>query len=70
MVVIVFILLGDLETELQRVLMERSEVHDMLAKMETQIANLEEEKKKLFEEFKIVNAVYSLVLPIYVFNFF
>lgn len=45
---------GELESELQKVLMERSEVHEALGKAEAQVISLEEDKKKLLEEVKNV----------------
>lgn len=46
--------LGELESELQKVLMERSEVHEALGKAEAQVISLEEDKKKLLEEVRNV----------------
>lgn len=51
---------GETESELQRVLMERSEVHDALAKAEALNNSLEEEKKKLLDELKNVSIVPSI----------
>lgn len=45
---------GDLELELERVLLEKSDVQEVLMKLETVCSNHEQEKQRLQEELKKV----------------
>lgn len=48
--------LGDLELELERVLLEKSDVQEILMKMEAMCSNHEEDKQRLQEELKKVTS--------------
>lgn len=48
--------LGDLELELERVLLEKSDVQEILMKMEAMYSNHEEDKQRLQEELKKVTS--------------
>lgn len=50
------LILGDLELELERVLLEKSDVQDMLMKMEAICSNHEQDKQRLQEELKKVKS--------------
>lgn len=45
---------GDLELELERVLLEKSDMQEVLMKLETVCSNHEQEKQRLEEELKKV----------------
>ena len=51
----IFTDLGDLEIELERTLMERSDLQDLVEKLEAAVRNLESDKKKLHEDVKYVS---------------
>lgn len=46
--------LGDLELELERILLEKSDVQEILMKMEAMCSNHEQDKQRLQEELKKV----------------
>lgn len=46
--------LGDLELELERILLEKSDVQEILIKLEAMCSNHEQDKQKLQEELKKV----------------
>jgi len=49
------VMIGDLELELERILLEKSDVQETLAKLETVCSSLEQDKKKLQDEVKKVS---------------
>lgn len=46
---------GEVELELERVLLERSDVHDSMAKAESATAALENDKKRLMDDVRRVS---------------
>lgn len=48
---------GDLELELERILLEKSDVQEILIKLEAMCSNHEHDKHKLQEELKRVSQV-------------
>jgi uncharacterized protein YaaN involved in tellurite resistance len=46
--------IGELELELERILLEKSDVQEMLAKLETVCSSLEHDKKRLKDDIKMV----------------
>ena len=59
--------LGDLELELERILLEKSDVQEILIKMEGMCSNHEQDKQRLQEELKkvtsnIVNNLYLILI--------
>lgn len=44
------ILAGEVELELERVLLERSDVHESLSKTENLVASLEQDKKRMLDD--------------------
>jgi len=53
-------ILDDLELELERILLEKSDVQNILLNMERMCSNYEEEKEKLQEELKKVLSIIYL----------
>lgn len=53
---------GEVELELERVLLERSDVHESLAKAESLAASFEQDKRKLMEDLKKVNNPYMFMI--------
>lgn len=48
--------LGDLELELERILLEKSDIQEILMKMEAMCSNHEQDKQRLQEELKKVTS--------------
>ena len=61
--------IGELELELERILLEKSDVQETLVKLETVCSSLEHDKKRLKDEIKKVRpyVCHHLIL---LFNFF
>lgn len=57
---------GDLELELERILLEKSDVQEILIKLEAMCSNHEQDKQKLQEELKkVIQVEYYLSSNIY-----
>jgi len=56
--------LGNLELELERILLEKSDVQEILIKMEAMCSNYEQDKQRLQEELKKVGVKMSLLSAI------
>lgn len=55
--------LGDLELELERILLEKSDVQEILIKMETMCSNYEQDKQRLQEELKkVMSSIVSNII--------
>lgn len=57
--------LGDLELELERILLEKSDVQEILMKVEAMCSNYEQDKQRLQEDLKkvtscIINAITNI----------
>jgi hypothetical protein len=55
--------IGDLELELERILLEKSDVQETLAKLEAVCSSLEQDKKRLQDEVKKVRLPYLSSSP-------
>jgi septation ring formation regulator EzrA len=54
---------GDLELELERILLEKSDVQEALSKLETVCSSVDQDKRRLQDEIKKVKLTYLLSLP-------
>lgn len=57
--ILLIVTIGDLELELERILLEKSDVQETLVKLETVCSSLEQDKKRLQDEVKKVRLFFS-----------